>query len=67
MTVAKTVVPKLVPLGKSPVRALLGAGCLAAYLTGGDIPGARAKLHARLRELPRFGDPAIDDARVVRQ
>ncbi len=108
MTVAKTVVPKLVPLEKSAVRALLGfndvvrllsrverdvkhsseiatgkhnmvwdrvsaqrvdpeiAGCLAAYLTGGDIPGARAKLHARLRELLRFGDDAIDDARVVR-
>jgi len=108
MTVAKTVVPKLVPLGKSAIRMLLGfndvvrllsrverdvkhsseiahgkhsmvwdrvsaqrvdpevAGCLAAYLTGGDIPGARAKLHARLGELLRFGDDAIDDACVVR-
>lgn len=41
------------------------AGCLTAFLTRGDIPAARSRLHGRLRELLRFHDDAIDDGRIV--
>jgi hypothetical protein len=41
------------------------AGCLNAYLTGGDMPSAGLRVRHRLSELLRFEDPDIDDAKMV--